>query len=231
MISVIIYSHKNKSYLEQSLVTLSQQECDWEAIVIDDGFSISKPRVPRNIASKVRVIDTQKPVGFLRAIAMGLALVRGDRCVIQRGCDCHTADRLETHSKILDSVYTDLVFDTPRILTDTGAKRLECFDIENVHYRSTTTLLEQILKEKFVPCFGCVAGFMFKVKAFNIEQLHRRLHEEVGKSSLTFAVNTLYKCLPEQLFQSKKALSIVNYKTDVEVFENNDYGRICSYHK
>jgi len=231
MISVIIYSHKNKSYLEQSLVTLSQQDCDWEAIVIDDGFSVSKPRIPRDVSKNIRVIDTHKPVGFLRAVAIGMSLVRGDRCVIQRGCDCHIANRLDVQSKILDSVHADVVFDVPRVLVDSGSSKLDFFEQDKVPFRSVEEHFKLVYQEKFIECFGCITGFMFKVNAFNIGQLHRRMLEEKGKPSSTFATNTIQECLPRFLYQSSRALSIVNYKSDVELFENNDFQRICSYNK
>lgn len=232
MLSVVIYNYKSKSYLLQSLVTLSQQDCDWEAIVVDDGLSIGRLDVPQQDRSKIRVIGSQKSVGFLRSLVMGMALVRGDHCVIQRGCDAHASNRLNFQSKILGETGCSLTFDTPRLLVDTGANKPEELDLEEgvcVRYPEDIYRVTQKWNER---AYGCISAFMFKVNAFNMGELYKRTWQEEGKPSLTYAVNTFYSCLPhDYCYHSDRGLPIVNCKHDIESFETNDYHRILSYRK
>lgn len=232
MISVVIYSYKNKSYLLQSLVTLSQQDCEWEAIVIDDGLSLGRLDIPPQDRERVRIIGAKKPVGFLRSLLMGMSLVRGDHCVIQRGCDAHASDRLSFQSKLLKETGCYITFDVPRFLVDSGTNKVEELDLsEDSCFRSSEEIYK-ITQKWNDRAFGCISGFMFVVNAFNMGLLYRRTWEEQGKPSLTYAVNTFYSCLPRDwCYQSSRGLPIVNCKHDVDMYETNDYRRILSYRK
>lgn len=227
MISVILHGYRNKVYFEQAVVTLAQQEEEWEAIVVDDGSFLQGVSLPGEVEKRFSFITTKRPVGLLRSFAIGSSLARGDYFVLQRGCDCHVSDRFKHQVSLLAATQADAVLAWPKILTDEGLdhnlnQQASCFV-------DKSTLLQAMQRNCVLYRLSlCISAFMFRVNAFDLERLHRSLRSIKKKPTTVATANILYSCLPSSYYSTNFTSAIVNNKSDVALFEADNSREIIA---
>lgn len=235
-ISVVLYCYKNRFYFEQSLVTLlNQEECDWEAIVINDGgFLDVEKLIPPQFESRFNHIRLKKPVGLLSGFLVGISAARNKYGVLLRGWDFNSTSRLKKQLSLISTINSDSIFSSPCFLTSEGKK-------ESVwHYNTHPIINSQKVIDDISNCSPSFAALgisciMFDMVRVEIETLHK-YNRDLRNRTLRPSISLIEKILIETLlgrnvYLHKQSLVTVNCNSDIEFFEKQDKKALLDYHK
>lgn len=228
-ISIVLYCYKNKEYLEQTLVTLINQTIfDWEAIVINDGFSyFPESSVPVDRLHQFRIINLKQPIGMARAYLLGLVLARKKNCVFLRGYDFQAIDRLYQQQFLLANNSVDFVFNIPRSFSEKGVQIEEELKILcNQKITFGTTVFELITQKALLRSSFYLSSFMFKVSSLTLINVRELLGDEIKPKRLQSEFVLLNAFLRKNTLIgicNSKQLVTINCKEDVNIYEEDDY--------
>jgi glycosyltransferase involved in cell wall biosynthesis len=228
-ISIVLYCYKNKDYLEQTLVTLINQTIvDWEAVVINDGFSyFPESSVPADKLHQFRIINLKQPVGMARAYLMGLVLARKKTCVFLRGYDFQAIDRLQYQQFLLANTSVDFVFNIPRSFSEKGVQiEEELKRLCDQKLISGTAIFELIVQKALPRSSFYLSSFMFKISSLAFMNARDLLGDEIKPKRLQSEFILLNAFLRRNsligLCDSKQLVTI-NCKKDINIYEEDDY--------
>lgn len=227
-VSIVLYCYKNKDYLEQTLVTLLNQTMqDWEAIVINDGFSyFPESSVPVDRLHQFRIINLKQSIGMIRAYMMGLVLARKKACVFFRGYDFQAIDRLQHQQLLLVNNPVDFVFNIPRLFNEQGVQiEEELKTLCNQKFVFGVTVLELLAKKVSLRSSFYLSSFMFKVSSLAFLNVRDLLGDAIKPQKLQSEFVFLNAFLRKEALIGLcdlKQLVTINCKEDVNIFEEDD---------
>ena len=235
-ISVVLYCYKNKLYFDQSIITLlNQDDCEWEAIVVNDGcFLDAEKSIPPQFEERFNFVKFKKPVGFLSCFLSGLSLSRNDHCILLRGWDFNSSNRLKKQHSLIEKINVDSIFSIPDLLSSTGKIKVG-WDSSKQHPITTPSrVIEMVSKFPYNSTLG-ISSIMFDKNRLDLSSLYRYnfiLREKTLQPSLSFLEKMLVETLlGHYVYIHNEPVVTVNCKPDVELFENIDRKTLVEYNQ